>query len=216
VPLPDFPELTGPAWQRASAALLVTMLAEYAYEGLLTPIPDESPQPADSPDGPADAAHPQAGARYRLELAEHAVYSFRARRGAFGAWRIQPGSVLRVADGTAAPATDPARLVTDARTDLGLTGQAAARLVRDINLALLGAVRDDARDRATAADLADMSYLDLEGRVGGRPGLVPDPCRRASPPPKPAAGRPRPATPSACRGPRCTATSPPGGPAYRS
>ncbi|MCF2526319.1 IucA/IucC family protein [Yinghuangia soli] len=163
MPLPDFPELTGPAWQRASAGLLLTVLAEYAYEDLLTPVPDE------------DAARPDG--RYRLELAGHVVYSFRARRGAFGSWRIQPGSVLRVADGAAAPATDPARLIVDARADLGLTAEATARLVRDVSVALLGAARDDARDRPTAAELADLAYLDLEGRVGGRPGLVPDRVR---------------------------------------
>ncbi|MGW0663435.1 IucA/IucC family protein [Streptodolium elevatio] len=220
MPLPDFPELTGPAWQRASTGLLLALLAEYAYEGLLSPIRDEADPDAresgtrtdadsgtDSdvrpdvhtadtahfgageesstalgdgrPPAPASSAHSVAhpAPRYRLELAGHAVYSFRARRGAFGAWRIQPGSVLRVADGAAAPATDPARLIVDARAELGLGPDATARLVRDVSVALLVAARDDARERPSAAELADMAYLDLEGRVGGRPGLVPDRVR---------------------------------------
>lgn len=261
MPLPDFPELSGPAWQRASAGLLLALLAEYAYEGLLAPIRDEADPDGRVPgmrteadpegaatagadtlavagagayaaDGEpvADGAHLHARARvntdaapeadtaaqavarlgagvgtgagtgtnadgelhaaavrphpvahpaprYRLELAGHAVYSFRARRGAFGTWRIQPGSVLRVADGAAAPATDAARLIVDARAELGLGPDTTARLVRDVSAALLGAVREDARERPSAAELADMAYLDLEGRVGGRPGLVPDRVR---------------------------------------
>lgn len=199
MPLPDLPELTGPAWERASAALLLTMLAEYAYEGLLAPVPDEIPdgEGADSAGARPEGGHPAspsarqpaetatyfdaddvtAATRYRLELADHAVYSFRARRGAFGSWRIQPGTVLRVADGAAAPATDPVRLVVDARHDLGLSAAATARLVRDVNAALLGAVREEARERPGAAELADLPYLELEGRVGGRPGLVPDRVR---------------------------------------
>lgn len=186
MPLPDFPELTGHAWQRASIALLPALLAEYAYEGLLNPVRDDA-DPDEDPTGMWTDQVPDAGGekeagvhpapRYRLELAGHTVYSFRARRGAFGSWRIQPGSILRVADGAAAPATDPARLIADASAELGLTADATARLVRDISVALLGAAREDARDRVSAAELADLPYLDLEGRVGGRPGLVPDRVR---------------------------------------
>ncbi|WP_436777095.1 IucA/IucC family protein [Yinghuangia sp. YIM S09857] len=134
---------------------------------------------APTPGPPADLPSPPAlpAPRYRLELAGHAVYSFRARRGAFGTWRIQPGSVLRVADGVAAPATDPARLVVDAGAELGLGPDESARLVREVTMALLGAAREDARERLSAAQLADMPYLDLEGRASGRPGLVPDRVR---------------------------------------
>lgn len=216
MPLPDYPELTGPAWQEAAAGLLIALLAEYAETGLLVPQPDEpaaetettedgdgpagssaetdpeseprsepvprpEPRPESTPGdepgaeadrdpattAPADVdrdadPHAEAGpARYRLDLAGHAVYSFRARRGAWGTWRIQPGSVLRVADGSAAAADDPARFVVDARAELGLDEGGAARLVREVNAAVVAAVRDTARDRPSAAESAELPYLDL-------------------------------------------------------
>lgn len=211
MPLPDYPELTGLAWQEAAAGLLIALLAEYAETGLLVPQPDEpatgtetaadgegpagtaqtgpgsapeaepgaksdnepdnesgaeadgGPESGARPDfGPGPALDAEAGpARYRLHLASHAVYSFRARRGAWGTWRIQPGSVLRVADGGAAAADDPARFVVDARAELGLDEGGAARLVRDVNAAVVAAVRDTARERPSAAEAAELPYLDL-------------------------------------------------------
>lgn len=68
------------AWSRAARRLLAKMLAEFAYEGIVTPDPDGPP---------ADA--------YRLPVAPGLTYRVRARRGGYGHWRLDPGSITRPA-----------------------------------------------------------------------------------------------------------------------
>ena len=76
------------SWSRAGLALVVKAIAELSYEELLDPRPD--------------------GEGYRVELPSGVAYTFRARRGELGAWRIEPASVRRLPDG---PADDPGRRV---------------------------------------------------------------------------------------------------------
>ncbi|HEV2781565.1 MAG TPA: IucA/IucC family protein [Actinophytocola sp.] len=137
-------ELSGPHWSAAGRALLARTLAELAYEELVTPVADR--------DG------------YRLDLPGGVGYRFRARRGAFAAWRIDETSIRR----NGQPAADPLRFVLDARDVLGLDGQAMADLVRDLTATHVA----DARLRARALpaeELADLSFEDLESHQTGHP-----------------------------------------------
>jgi siderophore synthetase component len=135
------------AWRLAGRALLAKMLGELAYEEMLTPEP--------------------VGDRYRLALAGGVSYDFRARRGSFGAWRVDPDSVLRGEE----VVDDPARLVLDGRKELGLDGVVLADLLREL-FATQAADARLLRDAPTAADLADLSYLELEGHQSGHPCMV--------------------------------------------
>ncbi|MEU4847363.1 IucA/IucC family protein [Streptomyces gilvosporeus] len=143
------------AWQHAARRLFAKMLAEFAYEEILTPEPEGSATDGTSPDG---------GAYYRLPVTEDLVYRFRARRGAYGHWRIDPASLT--------PDADPLRFLTCAHdTLLGLSGDTTGHLIRELTATLAADAHLDAT-ALSAADLADLDYAALEGHQTGHPWLV--------------------------------------------
>ncbi|MEU9127719.1 IucA/IucC family siderophore biosynthesis protein [Kitasatospora sp. NPDC048540] len=146
------PHLTQEHWQRAGRRLLAKLLGEFAYEELITPVPD----------GPGD------GDRYVLEL-PGAAYRFRARRGAYGSWQVDPDSVHCPPEGDA----DPLRFVQRARHLLGLTGDTAGHLVRELTATLIADTRLLGTE-LTAAELAGLGHVELEGRQSGHPWIVPN------------------------------------------
>jgi siderophore synthetase component len=154
-------ELPGPAqaWRQAGTFVVHKMLGELSYEGLFEPGPTE-PERAGEYRG------------WRLELPGDVRYEFRARRGAFDAWTVEPGSATRRAGtGEAVPAEDPRTLVTDARTVLGLTGLRLA----DVLAELTATVTNEAtrlRDAVPAAKLSTMDYNLAEGHLTAHPRLV--------------------------------------------
>ncbi|REK91190.1 IucA/IucC family siderophore biosynthesis protein [Streptomyces inhibens] len=144
------PQPSRRAWQHAARRLFAKTLAEFAYEEVLTP----------EPDGTAPDGTPQ----YRLPVTDDLVYRFRARRGAYGHWRIDPDSIT--------PDTDPFRFLTHAHdTVLGLSGDTTGHLIRELTATLAADTRLDAT-AVSAADLADLDYADLEGHQTGHPWLV--------------------------------------------
>ncbi|MGW1083403.1 IucA/IucC family protein [Kitasatospora sp. NPDC002522] len=138
------PQLTPEHWQAAGRAMLAKLFAEFAYEELLAPRPD--------------------GDRYLIELPA-AAYRFTARRGAYGSWRVDPASI----EG----GDDPLRFLQQARHTLGLSGDTTGHLVRELTATLIA----DAHHQATAltaAELADLDHVALEGRQTGHPWIVPN------------------------------------------
>ncbi|MEU7783737.1 IucA/IucC family protein [Amycolatopsis sp. NPDC049159] len=134
------------AWRAAGALIAHKMLGELSYEHLLEPVRD--------------------GDSYRLEL-PGAAYAFRARRGAFDAWTVEPGSARRSGE----PVTDPRTLVVDAREVLGLSGLRLA----DVLAELTSTVANEAarlRRAPTAAALSTMDYNVADGHLTGHPRLV--------------------------------------------
>lgn len=133
-------------WRQAGALITHKMLGELSYEGLFVP--------------------EAAGAEYVLTLPD-ATYRFRARRGAFETWHVEPGSATR--DGE--PVHDPRQLVVDARQVLGLTGLRLA----DVLSELTSTVANEAARLAhapTAAELIAMDYDHADGHLTGHPRLV--------------------------------------------
>ncbi|MER5638669.1 IucA/IucC family protein [Kitasatospora sp. NPDC002227] len=118
------------------------MIAEFAYEELITPVAD--------------------GDGYLVELPE-ADYRFRARRGAYGSWRVDQGSL----DG------DPLLFLRHARGVLGLSGDTLGHLIRELTATLVADTRLLAEE-LTAAELADLGHTELEGRQSGHPWIVPN------------------------------------------
>jgi siderophore synthetase component len=139
--------MTG-TWQQAGALVVHKMLGELSYEGLFEP----------SPDG--DGC-------WVLELADGVRYRFRARRGAFESWHVEPGSATRDEE----PVSDPRTLVVDARERLGLTGLRLADVLSELTATVTNeAIR---LDRApTAPELSTMDYDRADGHLTGHPRLV--------------------------------------------
>ncbi|MZD06277.1 IucA/IucC family siderophore biosynthesis protein, partial [Streptomyces sp. SID5785] len=106
----DPPELTRQNWERAGSRLLAKLVAEFAYEEIIAPEPA-----ATDPDG--RTAGPGERRSYTLPVPTPATsvgptgsggpagvgetLRFRARRGAYGSWQVEPDSLTWVAS------TDP-------------------------------------------------------------------------------------------------------------
>ncbi|WP_433572593.1 IucA/IucC family protein [Streptomyces sp. CA-251247] len=177
------PGLTAQRWDRAAARLLAKMLGEFAYEEIIEPVRDEAGEAPASADGErnreADAQHPPAPgiapsgnghprpARYALDLDDASRLSFRARRGAYGSWRVDADSI-RCDD---EPYADPLDFLVRARNVIDLDGATLGHLLRELSVTL---VADTGLDHTapSAAELADLGYAELEGHQTGHPWLV--------------------------------------------
>jgi siderophore synthetase component len=182
-PRPRTSTETDPALRRRAAGreLLAKTIGEFAYEELLVPepVPAEdgwyrvtvraaAPEPGPAQPVPAAAeslAPPRAAA---VPEAPATDYYFRARRGAYESWFVEPGSVRR--DGH--QAVDPLAFLADAQGTLGLPGDTAGHLVREFAATLAADVRIAARATLSAAQLAELGYAELEGHQTGHPWIA--------------------------------------------
>ncbi|ROQ34801.1 siderophore synthetase component [Streptomyces sp. PanSC19] len=154
VPVPELlapPELNAAAWTRASSRLLAKALSEFAYEEIVRPAPTD--------DGEPD--------RHALRLDDGTTLAFRARRGAYGSWRVTAGSITH----EGRPLTDPFDFLVRARHLLRLDGATLGHLIRELSATLAADARLD-HTALTADRLAELSYAELEGHQTGHPWLV--------------------------------------------
>ncbi|MFE4060467.1 IucA/IucC family protein [Streptomyces sp. NPDC059096] len=147
------------AWADAGRRLLVKAVEEFAYEELLVPVREGAPGPAGVP------------AVHRLDFDDGVRWTFRATRGTFGAWRLDPGSLRRHPE--APEEAGPERLLLDARTVLGWDGPTTAEALRELT-ATRRADAEAVRRALPAADLAGLGHLDLEAYQDGHPSVLLD------------------------------------------
>ncbi|MGW7067952.1 IucA/IucC family protein [Streptomyces sp. NPDC054855] len=187
----DPPELTADRWATAGRRLLAKMVGEFAYEEIIEPVPDgpRNPVPAapgvldsyslrldrdDGAEGENGTGHDASAAgepgAARRQTAPRLL--FRARRGSYGSWHVDPASLaLTEGDGAPRPFSDPLRFLTRARRTLGIDGATLGHLIRELTVTLTADVRLD-QTALTAAQLADLGYAELEGHQTGHPWLV--------------------------------------------
>ncbi|WP_158894321.1 IucA/IucC family protein [Amycolatopsis anabasis] len=147
------------AWREAGSLITHKALGEFSAEGLFEPDPVTDERPGEYRD-------------WRLALPGDVVYRFRARRGAFDAWTVAPGSATRQAGaGESVPATDPRILLADARGVLGLTGSRLADVLAELT-ATVANEADRLQQPITAAKLAALDYNLADGHLTGHPRLV--------------------------------------------
>lgn len=140
-------------WDDASRAILEKMLGEFSYERLLVP------------------AATGAG-EWRLDLPSGVCYRFRAHRGAFESWFVKRGTVTRQgADGPPHRASDPRRLIVDARSVLGLAGARLADVLSELT-ATVAAEAQRLAGAPSVAQLLTMDYDMADGHLTGHPRLV--------------------------------------------
>lgn len=134
-------------WGHAARRLLAKMISEFAYEEILQPHPEPGPA--------ADA--------YKLIVDDALTVRFRARRGAYGHWSVDPSSLD---DGL-----DPLVFFARAHNLLGLSCDTTGHYLRELTATLTA----DARLLASelpVAELASLGYAQLEGHMDGHPWLV--------------------------------------------
>ncbi|MET9548505.1 IucA/IucC family siderophore biosynthesis protein [Streptomyces sp. NPDC006627] len=169
----DPPELTQDRWREAGRRLLAKMIGEFAYEEIIRPVPAMEVETDTyrlhlEPAKPAAADTPLGVHRDH----DGPCLTFRARRGSYGGWHVDPASLALSEGGAAArPLSDPVRFLALARRTLGLDGATLGHLVRELSVTLSADARID-HTALTAAQLADLGYAELEGHQTGHPWLV--------------------------------------------
>ncbi|MCX4819815.1 IucA/IucC family siderophore biosynthesis protein [Streptomyces sp. NBC_01142] len=165
------PGLNPQVWDRAAGRLLAKMLGEFAYEEIIEPVlvpaPGEHGTLAGEHCTPAGAHGTPADGHYTLALDDDGSLSFRARRGAYGSWRVDPDSLTC----RGRPFSDPLAFLARARRLLALDGATLGHLLRELTITLASDTRLDHK-ALTAAELADLGYAELEGHQTGHPWLV--------------------------------------------
>ncbi|MEU0374153.1 IucA/IucC family siderophore biosynthesis protein [Streptomyces sp. NPDC006283] len=162
------PGLNQRNWDRAAARLLAKMLGEFAYEEIIEPVLVTAPTSSSASEPTTETAGAAAqSALYTLRIDDTGVLTFRARRGAYGSWRIAPESV----ECQGRRFSDPLAFLARARELLGLDGATLGHLLREMSLTLTADTRL-ADTALTAPQLADLDYADIEGHQTGHPWLV--------------------------------------------
>ncbi|WP_051717622.1 IucA/IucC family protein [Streptomyces megasporus] len=150
---PSLPGIPRAAWAEAGRRLLVKAVEEFAYEELLTPVP--GPEPG----------------TWRLEPGDGVRWTFRADRGAFGSWRLVPGTLRRHPEPGDGEEAGPERLLLDVRPALGWDGPTTAEVLRELTATRRAQAETIARD-LPAADLADLDHVALEAHQDGHPCML--------------------------------------------
>ncbi|TGB01188.1 IucA/IucC family siderophore biosynthesis protein [Streptomyces sp. MZ04] len=182
----DPPELTQDRWVWGGRRLLAKMIGEFAYEEIIEPVP-VGPGDADRYslrlDGPAAEREGEESGEAGTEGERGAAaeghgrppaahLTFRARRGSYGSWHVDPASLtLAEGDGPPRPFGDPLRFLVESRRTLGIDGATLGHLIRELTVTLAADARLD-RTAFTAAQLAELGYAELEGHQTGHPWLV--------------------------------------------
>ena len=148
------PADTSALWQEAGRTLLAKAIAEFSYEELFHP-------------------EPEGDGWYTLTVrprgeGDGVTYRFRAERGDYDSWFVDPASPHRAGR----PADDPLGFIADAAGTLNLAGDTAGHLVRELAATLAADLRIAATATLTAAELADLDYARLEGHQTGHPWIV--------------------------------------------
>ncbi|WP_405805676.1 IucA/IucC family siderophore biosynthesis protein [Streptomyces sp. NBC_00210] len=179
------PGLTPQAWDLAAGRLLAKMLGEFAYEEIIKPEEVTEPEEITGPEvltgpealtgreeisGREEATVPVPASRarrYTLTIDDGSSLSFRARRGAYGGWRVDPASI----EHDSRRFTDPLAFLSRAHHLLALDGATLGHLLRELTVTLLSDTGLD-HSALTAAELADLGYAEIEGHQTGHPWLV--------------------------------------------
>lgn len=150
--------------QRAQRHLVAKAIAEFSHERLLTP------QPLRHTDGDLKGPHRRTQA---WELAgPTSTYTFTARVHALEHWVVDPDSLVRTVDSEQRP-VDALALVTEYADRLGLPPRLLPTYLEELSSTLASACWKLAHSTATAADLVQGDYQQIEAAMTeGHPAFV--------------------------------------------
>jgi len=148
--------LTSQRWQTTGRLLLAKMLAEFMYEEMI--------QPELVKKGEVNL--------YQLSLPEGVAYQFEAKPRLFDSYRVIPESIQRCEGNEYSPAFNPLQFVMDAHTQIGMTAETTAHLLKELSNTLLADMHIQASKAEQARDLLNLEYPQLEGEMEGHPWIT--------------------------------------------
>ncbi|MCS3780425.1 IucA/IucC family protein [Tsukamurella ocularis] len=147
----DHADGVGTPWATAGRSILEKAISELAYEGGIAP-------------------HVVEPGVFALDLGD-VTYRFEAGHGALGNLQIVADSVIRSHGTTDMPADDPGQLLIDLQPLLGMTDATLCEALREMFSTRLAESRILAA-MPTGAQLADLSYGELERHLTGHPTMI--------------------------------------------
>lgn len=136
-------------WQSAASRLLAKVIEEFAYERVFDAI-------AEKP------------GHYRIEIGNVTI-RFRAKRYVFDNLSIEPGSIVRQDGEVVTPLVDPLAFCAEFLPQLGVKPMTVAHFIKELGNTLLSDAHIVARSDKTAAELAELDDIAMEGETTGHP-----------------------------------------------
>lgn len=148
--------LTSQRWQTTGRLLLAKMLSEFMYEEMIQP----------------ELVRKGEVNLYQLSLPEGVIYQFEAKPRLFDSYRVIPESIQRCEGNEYRPAFNPLQFVMDAHTQIGMTAETTAHLLKELSNTLLADMHIHASKVEQAGDLLNLDYPQIEGEMEGHPWIT--------------------------------------------
>ncbi|MCD2179539.1 IucA/IucC family protein [Rhizobium sp. C1] len=136
-------------WHRAASKLLAKVIEEFAYERVF------------------DAVCEKPG-HYCIQLGSAAI-RFRAKRYVFDNLSIEPDSIVRQDGDVVTSISDPLAFCAEFLPQLGVKPMTVAHFIKELGNTLLSDAHIVARADKTAAELAELDDIRMEGETTGHP-----------------------------------------------
>ncbi|MBO9195097.1 IucA/IucC family siderophore biosynthesis protein [Rhizobium sp. 16-449-1b] len=136
-------------WQLAASRLLAKVIEEFAYERVF------------------DAVAEKPG-HYRVDIGTVSI-RFRAKRYVFDNLSVEPDSIVRHDGGVATPISDPLAFCAEFLPQLGVKPMTVAHFIKELGNTLVSDAHIVASADKTAADLAELDDIRMEGETTGHP-----------------------------------------------
>ncbi|WP_082233443.1 IucA/IucC family protein [Halobacillus massiliensis] len=139
-------------WIAANKRLLAKMVSEYMYEDMIQP--------------------EQIGTNlYQLDVKEDKTYQFKAEERYFDSYDVDAYSIEIHEKEKKLPAVSAIEFLLDIQPHIGMSGETAGHLIRELNHTLLADVHL-MQKRLTSDELINTDYAELEGNMGGHPWIT--------------------------------------------
>lgn len=148
--------LTEDNWITVNKTLLAKMMAEYMYEGMITPEVSE--------DG-------NGWLTCRLIIDDTKRYTYRSKRRLFDSFYVDPESIFIQQSDNKVEATSAIDFLLDIQPIIGMSSETAGHLIKELNQTLLADLHL-LKNHVSSDDLLDMDYALLEGYMTGHPWIT--------------------------------------------
>ncbi|WP_028782317.1 IucA/IucC family protein [Thalassobacillus devorans] len=144
-------------WEKANRQLLVKMMEEYTYEGMIDPVMTNE--------------HGK-WKEYELLITDHKHYSFAAKRDYFNGLKVKPGSIYVTENGIRDEAADAIQFLLDIQPIIGMSAETAGHLIKELHNTLVADMHLLGKASKTSDELIHEDYALLEGYMSGHPWIT--------------------------------------------